>query len=109
TEPGIVSFCMLLVSPNGKAALVRLEAGRSSVLAAFREVPGMNKGAGAKNAVHISTSGDSIIAYINGRKFASVRAQAPEKGGTIGLWAQSEKASRDSWKFFNLKVTERTN
>jgi hypothetical protein len=108
-EAGAVVAYAVMVSPNGRAAVARSENRKWDTLVAFRDVPGMNKGAGAKNAVRVSTSGDSIIAYVNGQKFASVRVQAPEKGGEMGFLAQSEKASRDSWKFLNLKVTERAN
>jgi hypothetical protein len=43
---------------------------------------------------------------VNGEKFASIKGQLPEGGGAIGLYAQSEKSSRDTWKFFDLKITE---
>jgi hypothetical protein len=108
-EAGETTLYALMVGPNGRAALGRGEKRQLLEVVGFRDVPGMNKGAGAKNAVRVSTTGDSITAYVNGRKFASVRAQAPEEGGMIGFWAQSEKASRDTWKFLNLKVTERAN
>jgi hypothetical protein len=106
---GSATAYAVMVAPNGRAAVGRAEKGQWGALVAFRDVAGMKKGAGAKNNVRVSTTGDSIIAYVNGQKFASVRAQAPEKGGEIGFWAQSEKSSRDSWKFLNLQVTERAN
>jgi hypothetical protein len=56
--------------------------------------------------LRITTTGSSIIAYINGQKFASVRGEAPSGGGQVGFWAQSEASNRDSWKFLSLKVTE---
>jgi hypothetical protein len=31
----------------------------------------------------------------------------PDGGGAVGLYAQSEKNTRDTWKFFGLKVTEK--
>jgi hypothetical protein len=54
----------------------------------------------------VTTSGNAIIAYINGQKFASIKGQLPDGGGAVGLYAQSEKSSRDTWKFIDLKVTE---
>ena len=95
----------LMVAPNGGAALARAVNGKWSTPVAFHPVDAVKKGSGTKNMLRVSTSGDSIIAYINGQKFASVRAQAPEGGGEVGFWAQSEKSSRDSWKFLDLVVT----
>ena len=42
----------------------------------------------------------------NDIKFATVKAQVPQDGGQIGLYAQSEQAHRDTWKFMSLKVTD---
>ena len=36
----------------------------------------------------------------------SRRIYVASGGGAIGLYAQSEKSSRDTWKFFDLKITE---
>jgi hypothetical protein len=61
-EAGAVVAYAVMVSPNGRAAVARSENRKWDTLVAFRDVLGMNKGAGAKNAVRVSTSGDSIIA-----------------------------------------------
>ena len=72
----------------------------------FRKFAAVKTGAGAKNSLRVTTNGSSIVAYVNGEKFASVRGQLPEGGGAVGLYAQSEKNTRDTWKFTGLKVTE---
>ncbi len=96
----------ILVAPNGTAGLARGVNGEWSTPVAFHPVNAVKKGAGAKNALRVSINGNSIIVYINGQKFASVRAQPPEGGGEVGFWAQSANDCRDTWKFFDLKVTE---
>jgi hypothetical protein len=96
----------LFVQPNGAAAIGRAAKGQWSTPVSFRMFAAVNKGAGAKNMLHVTTNGNSVIAYINGQMFASIRVRAPAGGGEIGFWAQSEAAHRDSWKFFDLKVTE---
>ena len=96
----------VFVQPNGAAAVGRALKGAWSTPVAFRFFDAFKKGAGAKNMIRVSTSGNSIAVFINGQKFATLRAQQPEGGGEIGFWAQSEKSSRDTWKFFNLRVTE---
>ena len=102
-EPSAYS---VFVQPNGAVAVGRALKGNWTTPVPFRLFGAFKKGAGAKNMLRVSTSANSIIVFINGLKFASLRAQEPEGGGEIGFWAQSEKSSRDTWKFFNLKVTE---
>jgi hypothetical protein len=96
----------LFVEPNGGAALARAVKGKWTTPVPFHLFDAVKKGAGAKNMLRVTTSGSSILAYINGQKFASVKGQLPDGGGGVGFWAQSEKSSRDSWKFIDLKVTE---
>jgi GYF domain 2 len=104
-EDGANTYAVF-VEPIGAAAVGRAVKGQWTTPVPFRLFEGVNKGPGAKNNLHISTSGSSIIVYINGQKFASLRGQLPQGGGKVGFWAQSEKSIRDSWKFLNLKVTE---
>ena len=100
------NFYALEVAAAGVASLSRVVKGKWTTPVPWHAFSGVKKGAGAKNMLRVTTSGSSIIAYINGQKFASVKGQLPDGGGTVGLYAQSEKSSRDTWKFFDLKVTE---
>jgi hypothetical protein len=97
----------LQVAPNGAASVSRIVKGKWIDPVPFRKFNAVKTGAGAKNELRVTTSGNSIIAYINGEKFASVRGQLPDGGGAVGLYAQSEKNTRDTWKFIGLKVTEK--
>jgi hypothetical protein len=101
---------LLLVAPNGAAALLRAVNGHMALPppARFHLFAAVKKGAGAKNMLRVTTNGNSIITYVNGQKFASIRGEPPEGGGVIGFYAQSEAANRDSWKFLNLRVTDRS-
>jgi hypothetical protein len=100
------NFYALLVRPNGVAALSRLVKGKWSDPVPFHQFGGVKQGPGAKNMLRVTTSGSSIIAYVNDQKFAGVKGSPPDGGGMTGLYVQSEKSSRDTWKFFDLKVTE---
>jgi hypothetical protein len=100
------NFYSLQVAPNGAASLGRVAKGKWATPVPFHLFNAVIKGAGAKNMLRVTTSGSSIIAYINGQKFASIKGQLPDGGGAVGLYAQSEKSSRDTWKFIDLKVTE---
>ena len=100
------NFYSLQVAPNGAASLGRVIKGKWTAPVPFHKFNAVKLGAGAKNVLRVTTTGSAIVAYINGERFASVKGQLPDGGGAVGLYAQSEKANRDSWKFFNLKVTE---
>ena len=98
----------LQVAPNGKASVGRTVKGRWVNPVPWHPFYAVHRGAGAKNMLRVSTRGNLITAYINGQKFATLKLQVPEGGGLVGFWAQSEKTRRDTWKFFDLKVTEHT-
>jgi len=96
----------LQTAPDGSISLGREVKGRWMNPVPWRQFSAYKKGPGAKNMLHVTTSSNSIVAYVNGERFASVRGQLPDGGGVAGLWVQSEKSGRNNWKFLNLKVTE---
>jgi subtilisin family serine protease len=98
--------CSLSISPDGYAKIGRQVRGQWSSPVAWRVFDAVNQGEGAKNRLRVSTSGNLITAYINGVKFASLRGHLPDGGGTVGLFAQSEKARSDTWKFLDLVVSD---
>ena len=100
------NFYTLEVAPVSQAAIGRVVNGKWLNPVPWHKVTSVRNGPGEKNVLHISTSGNNITAYINGQKLASIKSQKPDGGGLVGLWAQSEKNSRDAWKFLDLKVTE---
>ena len=94
------------IDPNGKVALERKVKGKWVTVLGWRQIPSAKTGAGAKNVMRVTTSGNSITLYLNDTKVATVKGQQPDGGGQIGLRADSEKEKRDTWKFSNLKVTD---
>jgi hypothetical protein len=94
------------ITPGGSAAIVRRLKGKWFYVLDYRKAEGIKTRPGDKNVLRITTSGNSVTAYINDIKFATVKAQVPEGGGQIGLHAESEQAHRDTWKFLGLKVTD---
>jgi hypothetical protein len=100
------NFYSLSIETHGLASIGRRVKGKWTHPVPWHAFSGVKPGAGAKNMLRLTTNGGSIIAYINGQKFASVKGQVPDGGGAVGLYAQAEKSSRDTWKFFDLKVTQ---
>ena len=94
------------IDPNGKVALERKVKGKWVTVLGWRQIPTAKTGAGAKNTLRVTTTGNTITLYLDDMKIASVKGQQPDGGGQIGLRADSEKDKRDTWKFMNLKVTD---
>ncbi len=99
------NYYMFMITPSGYAEITRKVKGRWIDVVEWRQVPDIKRDIGSKNVLEIETRGDTITASINGSRFASVKGQAPEGGGQIGMRAQSEKNQVDTWKFTALKVT----
>ena len=91
---------------SGRAGLWRMLKGKWVSIIDWRPVEGAKTGVGGRNTLRVVTKGSSIELYENDVKVASVKGQAPEGGGEIGLLAASEKTKRDAWKFSDLKVTK---
>jgi hypothetical protein len=99
---------MLGISPKGDAEIERKVRGKWSPVVAWHKFDVINTGGAAKNTLRVSTRGNRINAYINGEKLAGIVGHSPDGGGTIGLFAESQKANHDTWKFFSLRVTDPT-
>ena len=100
------NYYYLELDPNGKIALERKVKGKWVTVLGWRQVANAKTGAGAKNVLRVTTTGNTITVYVNDEKIASVKGQQPDGGGQIGLRADSERDKRDTWKFSNLKVTD---
>ncbi len=99
------NYYMFMITPSGYAEITRKVKGKWIDVIEWKQEPNIKRDPGAKNVLDVETDGDTITAYINDQKFASVKGQAPEGGGQIGMRAQSEKDQVDTWKFTALKVT----
>jgi hypothetical protein len=99
------NYYMFMITPSGYAEITRKVKGKWFDVIEWRQDPHIKQDPGSKNVLEVATKGDTITAFINGAKFASVKGQAPEGGGQIGMRAQSEKDQVDTWKFTALKVT----
>jgi GYF domain 2 len=100
------NFYTFNIAPDGRAGIVRRLKGRWVDVVPYRKAAGINGNPGDKNILRVTTTGNGITAYINGNRFASVKGQAPQGGGQVGLHAESEEGRRDTWKFIGFKVTE---
>ena len=100
------NYYMFMITPSGYAEITRKVKGRWIDVVEWKQSPSIKRDSGSKNLLRVETNGDTITTYINDEKFASVKGQAPDGGGQIGMRAQSEKGQVDTWKFTALKVTD---
>ena len=99
------NYYMFMITPSGFAELTRKVAGKWIDVVEWKQDANIKRDTGSKNILEVRTSGSDITALINDAVFATVKGQAPDGGGQIGMRAQSEKNQVDTWKFSTLAVT----
>jgi hypothetical protein len=100
------NYYVFEVAANGMITLQRLVKGRWLSILDWRRLDALNVGIGAKNVLRVTTTGNSIILYVNDTRIGTIKGQPPDGGGQVGLRSESEKTKRDAWKFSDLKVTD---
>jgi hypothetical protein len=100
------NYYMFMVTPSGYAEIARKLNGKWVSVIDWKADPDIKTNAGASNVLRVLLSGNTITAFVNDAKFASVKGQMPDGGGRIGMRAQSEENQVDTWKFSALKVTD---
>ncbi len=99
------NYYMFMVTPSGFAEVTRKVNGKWIDVVEWKPDANIKRPPSSKNILEIRTSGADIMALINDQPFATVKGQAPDGGGQIGMRAQSEKGQVDTWKFTGLQVT----
>ena len=100
------NYYMFMITPSGYAEIARKLNGKWTREIDWKADPDIKTQAGASNTLRVLLSKNTITAYVNDAKFASVKGQMPEGGGRIGMRAQSEENQVDTWKFSSLKITD---
>ena len=99
------NYYMFMITPSGFAEITRKVNGRWIDVVEWKQDDNIKRATGSQNLLEVKTDGSTISTLINGQPFASVKGQAPDGGGEIGMRAQSEKNQVDTWKFSALQVT----
>ncbi|MCW6509557.1 hypothetical protein [Lichenifustis flavocetrariae] len=100
------NYYMFMITPSGYAEIARKLNGKWVSIVDWKADADINTKAGSDNVLRVLVSGNTISAFVNDAKFASVKGQIPDGGGRIGMRAQSEENQVDTWKFSLLKVTD---
>ena len=98
------NFYAFELAPNGKASVWRRQRGKWLEQAGWKEAEGANAGDGATNELRVTTSDKGATLYVNGKQFAELKADPPEKGQQIGVFAASPAAGPARFSFDDLKV-----
>ena len=99
------NYYMFMVTPSGFAEITRKVNGKWIDVVEWKQSADIKRATGSQNLLEVKMDGGTVSTFINGQPFASVKGQAPEGGGQIGMRAQSEKDQTDTWKFSQLQVT----
>jgi hypothetical protein len=98
------NYYMFMITPSGFAEVARKVDGKFITVVDWKQVADVKRPPGSNNVLEVRTLGSDIAVFINDAPFATLKGQAPDGGGQIGMRAQSEKSQVDTWKFSQLAV-----
>ena len=94
------------IFPTGLIGVYRKVNGNWAKLLPPVKSAAVKSGIGATNELMVSYAGDVAAFFLNGQKAFEFRGQPPQTGGSIGLFASSEKDKENEWRFLNVVVVE---
>ena len=101
-----LNFYVVAVYPKGSFDIYRMFNGEWARVLPQTKSESIKTGPGTTNEVMVSFGGGMAGIYVNGQKLFEFRGQPPPAGGSIGLFAASEKKAQSDWRFVNLTVVE---
>ena len=63
-------------------------------------------GAGVINQMTVTTAGHMAALFVNDAKLVEIWGQPPNKGGAVGLYAESDTSQENEWRFSGITVAE---
>jgi hypothetical protein len=97
---------VVAIYPNGRYAIFRMINGEWSTVVPATKAESVKSGLDATNEIMVAFSGNLAAFYVNGQKLFEFRGQPPRNGGSIGLYAESEKDNENEWRFTDIEVVE---
>lgn len=99
-------FYVAGVHPDGSYGVYRFGIGSASVIMPRTRVESVKPGLGVVNEIVVRLNGNSGTLYINGSKVGDFDGEAPDNGGSVGLWGQSQEDQANEWRFLSISVVE---
>jgi TIR domain len=100
------NFYAAQIFPNGTFYIHRYVEGVWAPVVPRTMSETIKKGTGAVNDLQVVLNSDRGLFYINGSQVSEFRGQAPQVGGAMGLFAQSENEQASDWRFLNFAIVE---
>jgi hypothetical protein len=94
------------VHPDGSYGIYRFGIGSASVVVPRARFESVKPGLDVMNEIIVLLMGNNGRLYINGRKVQDFQGEAPEGGGAVGLWGQSQEDLANEWRFAYFSVAE---
>jgi hypothetical protein len=94
------------ISPNGTFAIFRKVDDEWATAIPRTPSDAIKKGVGAVNELQVVLNNSSGLLYINDVMAQEFRGQPPKDGGATGLFAESEKAQKNEWRFLNITAVQ---
>ena len=106
----ISNYYLATLFPDGTFAIFRKIDGRWATVRPRTKADSIRQGENAVNRVKVTFANDTARVTVNDVDIAQLqRAQPPEGGSSVGLYAESEDDQVDEWSFLNIAVMENTN
>jgi len=64
----------------------------------------VHEGQDAVNQIKVVLDSETVTIFINGTKLIDFPGQAPEAGGTFGLYGDSLEEEENEWRFTNFAL-----
>jgi hypothetical protein len=95
------------IEPDGTYSIYRRIAGVWITLIPSTKNEQIKIGPDAINEVTVVIIGHFAALFVNNAKLQEFRGQPPKGGGAFGLYAESEKAASDEWRFLDIAVMDK--
>jgi hypothetical protein len=100
------NYYVAQIYPNGTFGVNRYVEGTWATVIPRATSDAIKKGTGAVNDLQVVLNNDKGLFYVNGSQVTEFRGQAPQVGGAMGLYAQSENEQVSDWRFLNFAIVE---
>ena len=100
------NYYRVAVDLDGQYQVSRKANGTWWTVTPLTKFEGLKQGYGVVNRIKVSTVGNIATIYFNDRKAQDVKGQPPRAGGSVGMYAGSEKDQANDWRFLDIAVFE---
>jgi TIR domain-containing protein len=100
------NYYLAVIFTDGTYTVRRKIAGKWYVVAPRTRSDSIRTGPEAVNDLAVSTAGSRATLQVNNKEVVGFWGQMPSRGGSVGLYGQSETKQDDDWRFLGIAVVD---